>query len=390
MTETKGDEVLVISNIGRIDKNLLATGIIQEDNLCFYNVKEDPFTIYGLLPCDQGEPFRRIPSEIAQNISEKIWKLHTHTAGGRVRFRTNSNKIAIRAFMPDTNLMPHMPFLGSSGFDLYEASESSNTEHMGGEHYPPVVNWTYRGSFVPPTNRCGYFEAVVQLESREMRDLLINFPLYDNVDELWVGLESDALLLEGGKYRVMDPVIYYGSSITQGGCASRPGNTYQAIISRNLNCDHINLGFSGSAKGEQDMADYIAGLPMSVFVMDYDHNATSEELGRTHEAFFLTIREKHPDVPIVLVSMTDPPRTPQKADIILHHWEIIRRTYENALSRGDKLVQLVDGRNIFQCCSALNVNADSCTVDGVHPNDLGFACMAKVIGEAVKQALQFC
>lgn len=174
-------------------KKLLAAGIIQEDNLWFYNVKEAPFTIYGLLPCDKGVPFRKIPSEIAQNINESIWKLHTLTAWGRVRFRTNSNKIAIRAFMPDKHLMPHMPFWGSSGFDLYEASDSANTEHIGGESFPSVVNWNYRGSFVPSTNRNGGFEAVMQLQSREMRDLLIHFPLYNNVDELWIGLETDAL-----------------------------------------------------------------------------------------------------------------------------------------------------------------------------------------------------
>ena len=97
---------------------------------------------------------------------------------------------------------------------------------------------------------------------------MIHFPLYDNVDELWIGIEKNATLQEGGQYRSLAPVIYYGSSITQGGCASRPGNAYPAIISRQLNCDFRNLGFSGSSRGEQISAQYIAEQPMCVFVMD--------------------------------------------------------------------------------------------------------------------------
>lgn len=373
------------NNVGKVDKNLSATGTIQCENLQFYNVKEPPFAVYGLLPCSQGEPFRRIPSELAKQVNNGVWRLYKNTSGGRVRFRTDSDKIAIRAFMPDKCLMPHMPFIGSSGFDLYEAEEGANPFSKGTE---ADVTWHYRGSFMPPINREGYYEALVRLDACKERDLMIHFPLYDNVDELWIGLEKNATLQEGGQYRNLDPVIYYGSSITQGGCASRPGNAYPAIISRQLNCDFRNLGFSGSGRGEQISAQYIAEQPMCVFVMDYDHNApTPMHLAETHEPFFLTIREKRPDLPIVLVSRTDTPRTPQVEKNILQRWETVRRTYENALKRGDKLVYLVDGRTIFPCASALGINADSCTVDGMHPNDLGFACMAKVIGEKVKQAI---
>ena len=375
-----------MGNIGQIDKNLMVTGIIRGENLHFYNIKEYPFVIYGLLSSRQGESFKRIPTELAKKTNEGVWKLHRNTAGGRVRFRTDSDKIAIRAFMPDKRLMPHMPFLGSSGFDLYEAEECAN--QLDRVAVANTESWSYRGSFVPPIDRQGYYEAMVQLGGRKMRDILIHFPLYDNVDELWIGLEEEALLQEGGKYRPMSPVIYYGSSITQGGCASRPGNAYPAIISRKLNCDYINLGFSGSGKGERIIAEYIAEQSMSVFVMDYDHNApTPEYLARTHEPFFMAIREKQPDLPIVFVSKVDTPRTPQIAEDIWQRREIIQRTYENALKRGDKHVQMIDGGTIFKSCSSLGINADCCTVDGTHPNDLGFACMAKVIGETVKQVL---
>ncbi|MBQ6876673.1 MAG: SGNH/GDSL hydrolase family protein, partial [Lachnospiraceae bacterium] len=206
-----------MSKIGEIDKNLAVPGTIQGENLNFYNVRYDPFAIYGLLPGREGEPFRRLPLEVAEKTSPGVRALHTNTSGGRVRFKTDSSRIAIRAVMPNKCLMAHMPFLGSSGFDLYVTE--------GG-------TYLYKGSFMPPVNREGSYESLINLETREMRDITINFPLYDGVNELYIGLEPDATLEEGGTYRPEQPIIYYGSSITQGGCASRPGNSYSNIITR--------------------------------------------------------------------------------------------------------------------------------------------------------------
>jgi len=120
-----------------------------------------------------------------------------------------------------------------------------------------------------------------------MRDILINFPLYNPVDEAFTGLDEDAELLPAAEYAHEKPVVFYGSSITQGACASHPGNAYCNILSRRLNTNNINLGFSGGCHGEDAMAEYLAALDMSVLVYDYDHNAESaEELQRTHERAF--------------------------------------------------------------------------------------------------------
>lgn len=132
------------------------------------------------------------------------------------------------------------------------------------------------------------------------------------------------------------------------------------------------------------MADYIANQAMSVFVYDYDHNApTADYLMQTHEAFFLRIREKNPELPIIMASRTDSPRTPTIADDTLRRREVVLRTFENAQKRGDQNVLFLDGMVMFDLCGSLGAAADSCTVDGIHPNDLGFACMAKVFGEAI-------
>lgn len=362
-----------MSNIGDIDKNLAVTGTVQGVDLNFYNVRRDPFCIYGLISGNEGEPFRRMPYEVAEKTNSGVLRLHTKTAGGRVRFKTDSARVAIRAIMPKRCLMPHMTFLGSAGFDLYVKEGETNL---------------YKGSFVPPIDRTDSYESLIEFGSREMRDITINFPLYDDVNELFVGIDSDSGLEPGDTYRLKLPIIYYGSSITQGGCASRPGNAYTNIITRNLNMDHINLGFSGSGRGETVMAEYIAEQQMCLFFYDYDHNAPdAEHLAKTHEAFFLTIREKHPELPIIMASETDTPKTPQKAENILRRRDVILRTYANAVKRGDTRVMFIDGTEVFKEVNKLGMAADSCTVDGIHPNDLGFACMAKVFGDAIKEML---
>ena len=361
------------TNIGDVDKNLAITGKIQGVELVFYNVRHDPFRIYGLIFDSEGEPFRRIPCGVAERVNPGVLRLHTNTAGGRVRFMTDSARVAIRAIMPKKCLMPHMPFLGSSGFDMYVKEGEKNF---------------YKGSFVPPVDRANSYESCIELGSRKMRDITIHFPLYDGVNDLLIGVEPDAVVEAGGAYGSELPIIYYGSSITQGGCASRPGNCYTNIISRNLNTDHINLGFSGSGRGELVMADYIAAQPMSLFVFDYDHNAPNvDHLSKTHEAFFLAIREMHPDLPIIMASRTDTPKTLQIEEETIRRREVILNTYENALKRGDKQVRFVDGIKVFNTCNEMGATPDSCTVDGVHPNDLGFACMANVFGKAIKEML---
>lgn len=357
--------------IDEIDQNLAVTGTIGDTTVHFFNVRQKPFRIYGLLAGNAGEPFRRLPLQVAEQVSEGVKNLHSCTAGGRVRFRTNSDYIAIRAVMPGKELMPQMSFLGSSGFDLYETVEGV---------------FCFLGSFAPPIDREGQYESMVRLEGHRMRDLTIHFPLYDRVRDLFVGVEPGASLEEGGCYQDKPPILYYGSSITQGGCASRPGNCYTNLITARLNIDHVNLGFSGNGKGERTIAEYIAEQPMSLFFCDYDYNAPSAEyLEQTHEAFFLTIREKNPDLPVILASRAL--KLGEEREITLNRRAVILKTYENALKRGDRKIRFVDGMTMFDEAGRLDMMADSCTVDGVHPNDLGFACMAKVFGRAIAEML---
>lgn len=358
--------------IGKIDKNFAVATKIQCGNLNFYNVREKPFRVYGLLEGTSEEEFYRIPGKVAADTSEGVLGLYRNTAGGRIRFSTDSACVAIRAAMKEKCLMPHMTITGSSGFDLYVIDEGK---------------YLYQGSFIPPTDRGTVWESLIQLEPGKMREILIHMPLYDNVQLLHIGLDINATVKESKPYRLEKPILYYGSSITQGGCASRPGNCYTNLISQKLDLDHVNLGFSGSARGEESVAMYIAGLSMSMFVLDYDHNSPLPQLEKNHENFFMTIRERNPDLPILIASRTMIPRTAEMAEEFLCRRNVIFRTYLNARNRGDKHVEFIDGSRIYYQAEQLGISADSCTVDGIHPNDLGFACMAEAFGQAIEEML---
>ncbi len=356
-----------------IDKNLVVETTITEPDIVWFNVRDLPFKLYGVMYDENMGCYTRMPQATAEAISKNVaGSLNRCTAGGRVRFRTDSRYIAIRAVMKNGSPMVHMPLTGQSGFDLYR------TDAKGRDLY-------YR-TFVPPRGMTEGYSSAHWVEGTAA-DYTINFPLYDGVKELYVALKKNAHLSEPTPYEIEKPVVYYGSSITQGGCASRPGNAYQAIISRRLGVDHINLGFSGSAKGELGMAEYIAGLEMSAFVMDYDHNTNNEEhLMETHEPFFKAVRAANPDLPIIIVSA---PNVLLKGDEKFSYGRftarraIVRRTYENALIAGDKNAFFIDGASLFK-----GADWDACTVDGTHPNDLGFFRMATRIAKDVKKALK--
>ena len=167
----------------------------------------------------------------------------------------------------------------------------------------------------------------------------------------------------------------YGSLITQGGCASRPGMSYQSIVSRKFNCDYINLGFSGNAKAEDEITDYIKNLEMSVFVLDYDHNApTVEHLKNTHEKMFKAVRNAHPDIPVIMMSRPKHFLTEEEKE----RRKVVETTYNNAVASGDKNVYFIDGSLLTELCK------DDGTVDNCHQTDFGFVSMANAVSRVME------
>ncbi len=345
--------------------NIKNQSILDRQGVYFMNIKSEPFRIYGLFEPTLHDRFMRMPAEISEAVSYWVNFHNYETPGGRVRFTTDSDFLAIRAFMPAAEHPINMNLIGKAGFDVY-------VRRNGRETYAMTLK-TDDPDFSDGFEACGW------LPHGGVKEVTINFPLYHGVNDLWIGLDNGASVGRHPDYRVEKPVIYYGSSITQGGCASRPGMSYEAIISRRLDVDYMNFGFAGCCKAEEVLADHLASLDRSVFVLDYDHNAPNAEyLENTHEKTYRKIHDAHPDLPVVIV--TKPDFDPAPGDAAKRR-DVIYTTYRNALARGEKVI-FVDGQSLFQ-----GEMREDCTVDGCHPNDLGMTRMADVIGKAVDSAL---
>ena len=350
-----------------IDKNFAVETNIDQPDLKFFDPKSAPFQIYGLYNPLTENVYKRIPTEVATKVSDAVTTLHLRTAGGRLRFATDSKYIVINAKMPVMSRVPHNPLTGTSSFDLYIDDENGAPSRF----FKP---------FIPPYSSDGGYESLLEFKSRKLRYVTICFPSYAEVSELYIGLQADAVIKEGLPYRDMKPIVYYGSSITQGACSSRAGNIYQNIICRRNNIDYINLGFSGACKAEDVMIDYLCTLESSIFVMDYDHNSPGgDHLRTTHKKLYESYRAAHPNTPIIMIT---------KADVYKHYEDslcrrdIIMANYLAARESGDKNVYFVDGMRIYP-----DELYDDCMVDHCHPTDLGMAYMASAIGTEISRIL---
>lgn len=353
------------ADMSKVDGNFKVENV-EGIGVLYYNALETPFSVEGFAWRKDGEKLYRIPKQTASNPNLKnIAGLANHTAGGAVRFQTDSRNIALRYKLKDTTDMPHMTRSGACGFDVFISSPGNQDSYLKTVHPPRRAISEYSKEQVK----------IAQFQQRRMRQFTIWLPLYGGVESLEVGIEKGAKILAPMPHKIKKPVLFYGSSITQGGCASRPANAYTTMLCRELDAEQINLGFSGNAKGEIEIARDIASLNLAAFVFDYDYNApTPEHLEKTHEPFFLEIRKKHPNLPIIILSrcsnMTDRRR------------DIVKQTYLNAVARGDKNVSFIDGAELFG-----TTDKKYPTVDGCHPNDLGFYLMFQRILPTLKETL---
>ncbi len=321
-------------------------------------------SLHGFYKPYELRKFVRLPDDVAEATSEGVSILRWQTAGGRIRFSTDAATVAVRFIQNYVGMMAHMPLQGSSGIDVYVKRTGEMREKFFKILRPQI----------DPELDCAH---ILELGEGH-KDVTLCMPLYNSVEYVELGLRDADTLSPATPYLDIKPIVYYGSSITQGGCASRPGLCYQARIARKTNIDYMNLGFSGSAKGEDSIVNYMSGLDMSMFVSDYDHNAPDpEHLEKTHEKLYKAVREKHPDIPYIIVG---------KPDFYSYNnsfrREVIFKTYANALKSGDKHVYYIDSYALFS-----GEGRDECTVDGCHPNDIGFERMANVIGSVISEAL---
>ena len=347
-----------MKRITDIDPNFRLPSDVPSDFI-FRDARFAPFRTFGVAENEPGV-LSRLPVDMLGVCNDGVQELAWHLAGACVRFSTDADRIAILWELTVTGNMPHFAASGQSGLELYEETDE------GIFHVKNIIPAMNDG------HGCHARQSYTTPLPGGMRNYVLYLPLYNGLKELQIGLPERAALGSGRTPKIEKPVLFYGSSITQGGCASQSGAAYGTILARRLDFAQINLGFSGSGRGEDHMAEYIASLPLSAFVMDYDHNApTIEHLEATHSRFFGIIRRAQPDLPIIIMSKPDF-HNGREANVIRR--EIIRKTYDDAKAAGDQNVWFVDGESYFP-----ESIRDLCTVDGCHPTDLGFLMMANTL-----------
>ena len=354
------------SDIAALDANFRPSLVGGLEVVWHDALRGGAFALEGLpLRAGPGAPLRRLPAGPGPLAGVPAAGLAAHAAGACVRFRTASPWIAVRATLGDGCDMNHMPRAGSKGLDLYRGAGSAS-RHAGTAQPNPDERILERLL----CRRAPGDRAVETWQA--------NLPLYGGIEALEIGL-APGFAPRPPPRRRLGRICFYGSSITQGGCASRPGNAYTTMVCRALDAEQVNLGFSGSARGEPEMAELVASLRgLAAFVLDYDHNApTTEHLAATHDRFFRIVRKRRPDLPVLVLSSPDV--WPDSA-VAAERRDVIRATVRRARARGDRLVRFLDGARLFG-----RANRDDCTVDRCHPNDLGFRRMADAVLAALRR-----
>ena len=365
-------------DIKNIDRNFEMSFTPPAD-VELFSVQNQPFSTHGVEFCAKDGLYRRLPQEVAESTSAGVARLAYHTSGGRIRFSTNSPYIIVRVEEPFEVPFSHMTVAGKCGVSIF-----ANHRFVG------TVMPSYEQIVSADPTRGGsgtiVFDGIKY--PYQMGDnaytVEIFLPLYSGVKSVHVGLKKGSVLASAPSYQHQKPVLFYGSSITQGGCASKPGDDYVGRICRALGVDVINLGFSGNAKGEATIAAYIAAQDPSVFVLDYDHNApNAEHLQKTHHALYQTVRNAHPNTPIVLATMPTIEGYENRPANAARRTEIFS-TYERAKESGDKNVYLIDCYG----CFGENERGECGTVDDCHPNSLGFLRMAQRFLPLLKELIE--
>jgi len=304
--------------------------------------------------------YARLPAKAKGVAPESVWNLSYDSAGLCFHFITDATAIQVRWILRDANLaMPHMPATGVSGVDLYGRDDAGKWRFIGNGRPASVSNnATFR---VTPE-----------------RENILYLPLYNGVTSIEIGIPKENILStpDPSSPSPIKPIVFYGTSITQGGCASRPGMAATAIVGRELQISVINLGFSGSGKMEPEMAELLAELDPSIYILDCLWNMNLDMVKDRIEPFVKTLRKTHPNTPILLAEDSSVKNiTPTEKG------RILRSIYEKLTNEGMKNLYFLSNEGM------LGEDFDG-TVDGCHPNDLGMKRQADVFVKSLKAILQ--
>ncbi len=352
----------------KLDPNM-ALKKADANGIVWLDPKEVPFDLIGFEWIREDTVYRRLPVHPDWEIRGAVDGLANHTAGGQVRFRTDSKKILVRVELRERSGMYHMPATGQSGFDLYVRQ---------GE----IQRYLRTTRFPHDTIR--YEVELLNMDKNQLRTYTLNFPLYNGVNSIKIGLEYESVVEAPPAFTLPGKIVIYGTSITQGGCVARPGMLYSNILSRKLDVQFVNLGFSGNGRGEPALAHLINQVHgTSLIILDYEANA-AKTIVNTLGLFVDILREKHPDTPILIMSKIHSGYY-HEGTPVTELWNqnrvFQRNLVHEKVTAGDKNIYFMDGSTI------LGEDFYECTVDGGHPTDLGAYRIAEAMLPVIRQIL---
>jgi hypothetical protein len=242
------------------------------------------FTIIGKIHSEKN--YTRFPEKYKATLRKEVWNLGQHSTGISIRFRTNSPDIAVRWVTKSENTMDHMASTGMKGVDLYAIVDG---------------RWKYVGTGRVKGKRNEF--TIVKSAGEVYREYLLNLPLYDGIDSLSIGINSKSEISVPQEKYLIDkkPVIYYGSSIAQGGCASRPGMAFTNILERAMDRSFINMGFSGSGTFDISVGEAMCVPDAALYIIDCNPNTQTELIYDRAVELVKYLKSKKPDVPVLLV-----------------------------------------------------------------------------------------
>ena len=299
----------------------------------------------------RNHPMQRFPQKFKLDLRPEVWELSENSAGVSISFFSNANQISIKWSLKHDNKMNHMTDAGIKGVDLY---------------YKKLNKWIYINTGLP--NSKDNEQVLFSVKSKKKREFRLHLPLYDTITDIQIGFDIDSKL-EYVKSK-KPPIIFYGTSITQGGCASRPGIAYTNIISRKLNYECINLGFSGNGHLENSIGKILSKIDAGMYVIECMPNINAEIVKKNIRPLIKEIRKNSNghSAPIIFFEecLTNLSNLDQKLNNQAREKNFeLKKQIDIAKDKGEKKIHILKQDGCFDHDSEF-------TVDGVHFNDLGF------------------
>ena len=368
LSRRKFNTQILIGTLGLTTKqSLLAQNNFKlKGEINWYNAKD--IGVEGKGWTDTKRYFDRLPRKAEGVVRDPVWDLSRHSAGMCLRFETDSPNIYVRYKLHLESLsMFHMPATGVSGVDLY------------GEDGEGIDRWV---SVVGPEEQ-KVEKSIAKGLAPGYRKYTLYLPLYNGVDKMEIGIDNGNFFnpLHPRKEK---PILFYGTSIMQGACASRPGLAIPAILGRRLRRPTINLGFSGNGIMESEVASLLAELDPCVFVIDCLPNMNESSIRERTVPLVKKLRESHNKTPILLVEDRSFTNTPFFPSLKIHHHKsrtALKNAFSELVDLGVDHIYYLDGDNL------LGKDGEAAT-DGSHPNDLGMTRYADAYEPVLRSILK--